>query len=444
MVYIREEDDDNKPAEKYVVSLEQNPTNTIVATPNSVYDIDMEEYTIPPTNYVENLPKNFDGREVWQGIITGPDNQYKCGSCWAFSSAACLSDRFNIQSMGKLHVTLSPVRMVICYQKNPIKFDPEFSSGQNSYENIFQTYKYGCHGNTLLHTWKFLKNIGTNTTSCISYSGRYKFFKDMQNYQSDDDLLLCSNLTSTYSDMCVDYYYDKKAGLLGGTPAQFYRTKNVRHIPGTKDEFHITDYKNIQQEIYKWGPVTSAMIVYKDFYTFKTDKIYKWNGVGNPVGGHAIEIVGWGETEAGETYWIIKNSWGPTWGDGGYFKMVSGINHCGIEENVMVGQPDFWQPREIDEQKIFPQFNGGIVDTDGYSRRTHRLFDIEFKAPLENYNVPKSFVAGDPTTWIEPGSGIAMASGASNSTGGNCMIIYIIIGIVLFILFFIIFFKNMY
>ena len=40
-------------------------------------------------------------------------------------------------------------------------------------------------------------------------------------------------------------------------------------------------------------------------------------------GGHAVKIVGWGVTEdANKTpYWIVANSWGPSWGLGGYFWM---------------------------------------------------------------------------------------------------------------------------
>jgi C1A family cysteine protease len=44
---------------------------------------------------------------------------------------------------------------------------------------------------------------------------------------------------------------------------------------------------------------------------------------------HAILIVGWG-TQNGIDYWIIKNSWGASWGESGYFRIKRGVNMCGI------------------------------------------------------------------------------------------------------------------
>uniref|UniRef100_A0A0N5A141 Cathepsin L-like n=1 Tax=Parastrongyloides trichosuri TaxID=131310 RepID=A0A0N5A141_PARTI len=47
---------------------------------------------------------------------------------------------------------------------------------------------------------------------------------------------------------------------------------------------------------------------------------------------HAVLIIGYDTDPVFGDYWIVKNSWGTTWGINGYFKIKRGVNQCGIAE----------------------------------------------------------------------------------------------------------------
>jgi C1A family cysteine protease len=72
------------------------------------------------------------------------------------------------------------------------------------------------------------------------------------------------------------------------------------------------------------GPVIGCMAVYRDFFNY-TGGVYR-HTQGNLAGHHAVCVVGYSEAEQA---WICKNSWGPEWGEAGWFKI--GYGQCGMD-----------------------------------------------------------------------------------------------------------------
>merc|ERR1719192_292648 len=69
------------------------------------------------------------------------------------------------------------------------------------------------------------------------------------------------------------------------------------------------------------------------FHLYKSGVYYDRNCSSTHLG-HAVLVVGYG-TQGNEDYWLVKNSWGVTWGENGYIKMARNKNNaCGIASDA--------------------------------------------------------------------------------------------------------------
>ena len=82
--------------------------------------------------------------------------------------------------------------------------------------------------------------------------------------------------------------------------------------------------------VYKYGAVATG--IYASDNGFGNYNKGVFDGCSPTKINHAVTVVGYG-TESGKPYWLVKNSWGDNWGDGGYIKIARGNSECGIGGN---------------------------------------------------------------------------------------------------------------
>jgi cathepsin B len=231
-----------------------------------------------PKGFTDDLPTNFVASDKWPQCIHEIRAQQNCASGWAFAGSEVLSDRFCIASSGKIDQILSPQDLVSC-------------DGGN----------YGCNNGNSHKAWDYLVGTGIVTDDCFLYtSGR-----------GDSGRCLISK------GKCID----------GITPAEKYRAKNVRKFNSVEE---------IKRDIFANGPVVAGFSLYQDLISYKGG-IYKRSS-DRLLDGHAVKVVGWGN-ENGTDYWVVANSWGPKWGESGYFRIAIN-NCCNFDSHMIVGDAD--------------------------------------------------------------------------------------------------------
>ena len=87
----------------------------------------------------------------------------------------------------------------------------------------------------------------------------------------------------------------------------------------------------LKEAVFVHGPVAVAIAIPTNPLSFKNYYRGITSCPGDAELNHAVLVVGYGTEATGEDYWLIKNSYGETWGDEGYFKLRRNVgNQCGI------------------------------------------------------------------------------------------------------------------
>lgn len=160
----------------------------------------------------------------------------------------------------------------------------------------------------------------------------------------------------TILESCFPYVEKRVAcsGKCSGWQSEIVKVLNYTVLPA--------DATTFKQTINEQGPITVWMAVYDDFFSYSSGVYQKaW---GTLRGYHSIALVGY--NDSGQ-YWIVKNSWGTGWGEGGYFRISYSENNLNSTDPGQTGVfylDDSYSVTSTDINTVAPTTNATAVNND--------------------------------------------------------------------------------
>ena len=100
----------------------------------------------------------------------------------------------------------------------------------------------------------------------------------------------------------------------------------------------------MMQEIYQRGPIACGIAATPELHNYQGG-IFEDKTNATDIN-HDISVVGYG-VEKGTKYWVVRNSWGTSWGESGFVRVVRGVNNMMIETDCAWATPvDTWTKGE--------------------------------------------------------------------------------------------------
>jgi len=210
-----------------------------------------------------------------KGVVTPVKNQGGCGSCWAFGTTGAVESMWAIKT-GQL-LSLAEQQLVDC---------------AGPFGN------HGCNGGLPSQAFEYIKAAG--------------------------GIMLGKDYPYTARDGRCRADASKAAAKVSGE-------QNITQ--GSETELF--------DAITNKGPVAIAFQVAGDFQSYRSGVYDSTRCKSGPMDvNHAVLAVGYGtDASSSKPYWIVKNSWGTSFGIQGYFLMVRNKNMCGVATCASIPLP---------------------------------------------------------------------------------------------------------
>ena len=220
------------------------------------------------------------------GVLATPQDQGMCGSCWAFAATHVFTDFLRLRGQSSL-VPFSQDHLTKC-------ISPFIDESQG--------IGNGCCGGCPYDAFLYFYSFGAVPETCLPYT--------LSTYSTSDLNKRSNPLQCPQS--CVN-------------SADIFAPSGNRILGfGPLTEANVITALDLNL------PVFAAMEVRSDIFAYRCG-VFCDDPIETP--NHAVEIVDYSRDDPnyrGTPYWVVKNSWGDMWGEGGYFRIARGQNQLTV------------------------------------------------------------------------------------------------------------------